>query len=82
MDIRWYCDMMKLPKPLLVFFLAKENRTSKIKESALSASDNSQRDVTCPHWKRGPDGDPVFKCSYHPDLVTCGVEPCINKRAS
>jgi hypothetical protein len=43
---------------------------------------NSQRDATCPHWMRGHDGIPTFKCAYHPDLVTCGIEPCINKRAS
>jgi len=47
-----------------------------------NTSTNSQRDATCPHWMRGPDGDPIYKCAYHPDLVTCGIEPCINKRAS
>jgi hypothetical protein len=36
--------MMDLPKPLLIYFLAKENRTSKIKEPAPSASTNS--DIT------------------------------------
>jgi hypothetical protein len=45
-------------------------------------SPNIKRDVICPHWYHGPNGDPIYKCAYHPDLVTCGIKPCRNKRAN